>query len=57
MLRWYQIRAKRVALGRLVTVQASLKNSDVLLKVGVAIATVEMVIDVFNFFLMVNVKR
>lgn len=53
----YQIRAKRVACGRLVTVQAFDKNKCVLLVEGVAQATAKEVSDVFNFFRLINVKR
>lgn len=53
----YQIRAKRVACGRLVTVQAFVKNRCVLLREGVAKATAEWVNNVFNFCRWINVKR
>jgi hypothetical protein len=53
----YQIRAKRVACGRLVTVQTFDKNKCVLLVEGVVFTTALEVNDVFNFCCLINVKR
>ena len=47
----YQIRTKRTGRGRLVTMQAMLKNWIVPLEWKAAVAALNMVNNVFNFFL------
>lgn len=56
MLCRYQIRAKRIARGRLVTVQALKENMIALLMEEAAFTADKMVNDVFNFFRWVNVR-